>query len=175
VIEEYAVRVFSAWQLGHKGKDDGLLMVVAARDRKVKIEVGDGLEGQITDALASRVIRNVIAPAFRAEDYSGGFDRAFDALITAAGGQPPNIPEVHDRRPPTTRISLTKLIGYLLLFAVISLVSSPFRRRRGFWGGGGFIGGGGDFFGGGRGGGGGGFFGGGGGGRSSGGGASGGW
>lgn len=170
VLEEYAVRVFEAWGLGHKGKDDGLLMLVVAGERRVRIEVGDGLEGSVTDALSSRIIRNVIAPAFRSHDYIGGLDAAFNALMTAASGKAVDIP---DSAPTSSRARERSRVPIPILFFVLWLVFQAMRgrRRRSFWGGG-FLGGGGGWRGGSSGGG---FFGGGGGGRSSGGGASGGW
>src|SRR5262249_48573382 len=71
-IEEYAVKVFGTWKLGQKGKDNGVLLVVAPKDRKLRIEVGYGLEGTLTDAAASRIIRNVITPQFKAGDFVEG-------------------------------------------------------------------------------------------------------
>src|SRR5205814_1698756 len=68
-IEEYAVKVFESWKLGQKGKDNGVLLVVAPKDRKLRIEVGYGLEGALTDAVSSRIIRNVITPSFKAGDF----------------------------------------------------------------------------------------------------------
>src|SRR4029453_16747559 len=64
-VEEFANRVFAAWKLGQKGKDNGVLVVVAPQDRKMRIEVGDGLERTLTDVAASRIIRNVTPPAFK--------------------------------------------------------------------------------------------------------------
>src|SRR6185312_5240110 len=61
-LEPFSIRVVEAWKLGKKGKDDGLLLLVVPDDKKVRIEVGYGLEGDVTDALSSRVIRNVIGP-----------------------------------------------------------------------------------------------------------------
>jgi uncharacterized protein len=172
VIEDIAVRTFEKWQLGRKGKDDGLLIVVAVQDHRVKIEVGDGLEGDITDALSGRVIRNVMAPAFRDNDYAGGLDRALDVLMTAAAGKAPVLPdEVHQRRryvPPVWGL-------WLFLWLIITFLRASSRRRGGGWLAGAIIG---DMIGsrggwgsGGQGGG----FSGGGGGRSSGGGATGSW
>jgi uncharacterized protein len=85
-LEDFSLRVVEAWQLGKKGKDDGLLLLVVVKDRKLRIEVGYGLEGLITDAVSSRVIRNTLAPAFRSRKYAQGFNDAFDALIKRAGG-----------------------------------------------------------------------------------------
>ena len=74
-IEEYATRVFESWKLGQKGKDNGVLVVVAPKDRKMRIEVGYGLEGTLTDVGASRIIRNVMTPAFKDNDFDKGVVR----------------------------------------------------------------------------------------------------
>ena len=68
-IEGYATRVFDAWKLGQKGKDNGVLVIVAPNDRKMRIEVGYGLEGTLTDALSGDIIRRDIAPHFRDNDF----------------------------------------------------------------------------------------------------------
>ncbi len=75
-IEDFSVRVAEAWKLGDATRDDGLLLVVAVEDRKVRIEVGNGVEGKLTDAQSSRIIRNVLAPAFRAGRYGDGLYEA---------------------------------------------------------------------------------------------------
>jgi len=80
-IEEYAVKVFAAWKLGKKGKDNGVLVVVASQDRRMRIEVGYGLEGTLTDLLAGRIIRNVMTPRFKAGDYNGGVEAGVQAII----------------------------------------------------------------------------------------------
>ncbi|MDQ2646538.1 MAG: TPM domain-containing protein [Myxococcota bacterium] len=182
VIEDFAVRVFESWKLGKKGKDDGLLLVVALDDRKMKIEVGYGLEGVITDAVASRVIRGTLSPAFKAKNYEAGIAQAFDALIARAGGEPGAEPEPAAQRdqpiPPRFGQWLIFLV-FFLLFPFLHFINrgSGFGRRRGPFGGGFYGGGLGGFGGGYRSGGGfgggGGFSGGGG--SSGGGGASGGW
>ncbi len=68
-IEPFALRVVEAWKLGQKQKDDGLLMLVSVDDRRMRIEVGYGLEGDIPDTLAGRIIRNVMVPEFRTGEY----------------------------------------------------------------------------------------------------------
>lgn len=97
-VEEYAVRVFEQWKLGQKGKDNGVLVLVVPQDRRMRIEVGYGLEGVVTDAHASRIIRNVMTPRFRAGDFKGGVARGVDALIAqlegrqaALGPEPPRV------------------------------------------------------------------------------------
>lgn len=81
-IEEYANGLFRAWGIGNKQRNDGLLLVIAPTEHKVRIEVGYGLEGIMTDALSSIIIRHDLAPRFKAGDYAGGINAATDDLIT---------------------------------------------------------------------------------------------
>jgi len=71
-IEDYSIRVAEKWQIGQKGKDSGVILVIAAQDRKLRIEVGYGLEDRITDAQSSSLIRSVIAPHFKQQEYGKG-------------------------------------------------------------------------------------------------------
>ena len=71
-LEEYSLRVAEKWKLGKSDKDNGALLLIAIQDRLVRIEAGYGLEGSLTDAMSSRIIRNEIAPHFRNGDYEGG-------------------------------------------------------------------------------------------------------
>jgi uncharacterized protein len=80
-IEDFANRVGSAWKIGRKGIGDGLLVVLATQDRRARIEVARSLEGAIPDAIARRVIQQVMAPHFKAGDYAGGLNAALDALL----------------------------------------------------------------------------------------------
>jgi uncharacterized protein len=82
-IEEYAVAVFEAWKLGKKGKDNGVLIIIAPNARRMRIEVGYGLEGALTDSLAGRIIRNAMAPRFKAGDYDGGVESGVNAVLDA--------------------------------------------------------------------------------------------
>jgi uncharacterized protein len=86
-IEEYATRVFENWKLGKKGKDNGVLIVVVPDDHKMRIEVGYGLEGTLTDVQSSRIIRNVMTPAFKGGDYDGGVKAGVDAVIATLEGK----------------------------------------------------------------------------------------
>jgi len=86
-IEEYAVRVFEQWKLGQKGKDNGVLVVVVPQDRRMRIEVGYGLEGTLTDAHSSRIIRNVMTPRFKENDFDGGIQQGVAAVIARLEGQ----------------------------------------------------------------------------------------
>jgi len=87
-VEEFASRVFAAWKLGQKGKDNGVLVVVAPQDRRMRIEVGYGLEGTLTDVAASRIIRNVMTPAFKNGDFDRGVAEGVAAIVAQLEGQP---------------------------------------------------------------------------------------
>jgi len=86
-IEQYAIRVSEAWKIGRKKLDDGLVLVVAKDDRRLRIEVGYGLEGAIPDSLAKRVIEERITPRFKAGDFYGGIRDGVDQLIRLAEGE----------------------------------------------------------------------------------------
>jgi uncharacterized protein len=167
-IEQYSIRVAEAWKAGHKGLDNGLILTVAPDERKVRIEVGYGLEGVVPDAVASRIIRETILPAFRRGDLEAGILAGVDRLERAAAGEA--IPA--ERRPARRRpvsgggASVWLWILILLAFGLRGLFFAPFlggmgrragymgpRHRGGFGGGfgggGGFSGGGGGFGGGG--------------------------
>jgi uncharacterized protein len=85
-IEDFAERVFQAWRLGQAGKDNGVLIAIAVEDRRLRIEVGYGLEGTLTDLAAGRIIRGVITPRFRAGDYDGGIEAGVAAVIGVLTG-----------------------------------------------------------------------------------------
>ena len=181
-IEEYATKLFRTWGIGNKKSRNGVLLLIAIQDKKIRIEVGYGLEGAIPDITANSIIDNDIKPAFRQQAYYEGIDKATDDIAKAAVG------EYKEARPKKTR-SKSKGSGGLFLIILI-IILAVLRNGRGGGGsnigGGGFsdiatgmllgslLGGGGRGGGGGFGGGGGGF-GGFGGGSSGGGGASGGW
>jgi uncharacterized protein len=86
-LEDFSIRVVEDWKLGKKGKDDGVLVLVVSKDHKMRIEVGYGLEGELTDATAGRIVRDVMAPRFRNGDYEGGIAAALDAIMLRTGGQ----------------------------------------------------------------------------------------
>jgi uncharacterized protein len=81
-IEPYANELFRNWKLGEKTKNNGVLLLVAPNERRVRVEVGYGLEGTLTDALAKVIIANAIAPRFKAGDFGGGISRGVDDIIT---------------------------------------------------------------------------------------------
>jgi uncharacterized protein len=87
VLEEYSLRVAEAWKLGQKGRDNGVLLLVARDDRKVRIEVGSGLEGVLPDILCGRIIRDNIIPHFRKNDYDGGIRAGVEAILAVIRGE----------------------------------------------------------------------------------------
>ena len=97
-IEDFANRVFNEWKLGQKDKDNGILMVVVPHERKMRIEVGYGLESIMTDLSAGRIIREIMAPRFRDEDYDGGITDGALAIISILEGKAlPQTAEVNEQ------------------------------------------------------------------------------
>ena len=92
-IEQYSLRVAEAWKIGRKKIDDGAILVVAKDDRKLRIEVGYGLEGALTDATAKRIIDEVITPKFRSGDFAGGISDGVNRILRVVDGEPLPAPE----------------------------------------------------------------------------------
>jgi uncharacterized protein len=86
-LEDYSMRVVEKWKLGKKSKDNGILLLIVVDEHKMRIETGYGLEGVLTDALCSRIIRNEIAPYFRQNKYDEGVTAGINAIIGAIGGE----------------------------------------------------------------------------------------
>jgi uncharacterized protein len=177
-IEDWGVRAFERWRVGRSGIDDGIVLLVFADDHRVRFEVGYGLEDRVPDALAKRIIEELIVPRIRAGDRDGAIRAGVDAATAAIGGEAGAGRGLAEQPAPAPVPLWMKIVGggFLLIF-IAFVVTHPSlawlmllsigsgRGGGGGWGGGGFGGGGG--------GGGGGFSGGGG--RSGGGGASGSW
>jgi len=116
-IEQYSVRVAEQWQLGRAGVDDGALLLVAIDDRAMRLEVGYGLEGAIPDAIAKRIVSDVIAPYFRSGDYYGGLTAGVERILGVIDGEPLPEPEQGWRENLETGESLLPL---LLVFAIVA-------------------------------------------------------
>lgn len=114
-IEEYAVRVMETWKLGRKDINDGVLLAVAKADRKLRIEVGYGLEGALNDATAKRIVSDVIAPRFKQDDFFGGLDAGVDAILAVASGEA--LPEPTQNDDDAITIMLVFLAPALLLLS----------------------------------------------------------
>lgn len=88
VIEQYSMRVVDSWKLGRQGLDDGALLLIAKNDRELRIEVGYGLEGALTDADSNRIVAEVITPLFKHGDFFGGIDAGLDRMMSVIDGEP---------------------------------------------------------------------------------------
>lgn len=173
-IESFSIQTAEQWKVGRKGSDQGLILVVAPAERKMRLEVGYGLEGVLTDAFSRRLLEQVLRPAFRQKQYAPGLRRAIGLIGRELNIDNAVLPAGSQKAPGTIEITgLGKFLVFVLiaLFILIALViraigGVPFRRgRRGIWwggggpgdfpgggsssGGGGFSGGGGSFGGGG--------------------------
>ncbi|HEY2781445.1 MAG TPA: YgcG family protein [Steroidobacteraceae bacterium] len=120
-IEQFSIRVVEAWKLGRKGVDDGALLIVAKDDRRVRIEVGQGLEGALPDAIANRIVAETIAPRFKLGDYDGGVEKGIDQMISVVNGEP--LP------PPDRKWERRNGVGNMLpvLLVVVFVVSGVLR------------------------------------------------
>lgn len=116
-IEAFSDKLFQAWKLGRKAVDDGLLLVVAKDDRRMRIEVGYGLEGAVPDVVAGRIIRERMAPAFREGDYAGGIEAAVDELIRLVDGE--TLPAAASSGAPKVSLGQLPAEAWALLVAFI--------------------------------------------------------
>jgi len=123
VLEEYSLRVAEAWKLGKKEKDNGVLLLIAVDDHEMRIEVGHGLEGVLTDAHSNRIIRNEMTPHFRRSEFDEGVTAAVDAMIKAIGGE--YSADGDDDEWSTSDLLL--LIGFILFF--VSLIAYAFYKE----------------------------------------------
>jgi uncharacterized protein len=135
-IREYAVKMFenAGAGVGERGKDNGLLIVVAVDDRQIGIEVGYGLEGIITDGFAGQTIRDSVRPAFRAGDYGAGLvagaTRLINRIADARGVSLENVPRQTAGRPQAPILSPLAIIVIILLIVWLMSMRSGRRRRR---------------------------------------------
>jgi uncharacterized protein len=113
-VEQYAIRVAEAWQLGRANLDDGVLLVVAKQDRAVRIEVGYGLEGALPDVIANRITDQVVVPRFQAGDFFGGIAAAVDRVIAVIEGEP--LPEPERRTPRGEGFGSLLPVLFMLVF-----------------------------------------------------------
>ena len=169
-LEDYSIRLAEKWKIGQQGRNNGAILLIVKNDRKLRIEVGYGLEGALPDALAGSIIRNEIAPRFKAGQFFQGIEAGIDSIIAATKGE-------YKAGPRKTKSQIGSLLPFLIVgaFIIFFMVAAAYQARRrhyhsggsrgwnsggGFWYGGsswggggsdsgGFSGGGGDFGGGG--------------------------
>lgn len=119
VIEQFSIRVAEAWKIGRRSHDDGVLVTVAKNDRKMRIDVGYGLEGAIPDALAKRIISETMAPKFRQGDFAGGLAGAVAQMEKLIEGEALPPPATSDSQPGRGEGNLEHLIVIGLMLAVV--------------------------------------------------------
>jgi uncharacterized protein len=128
-VEDYAVRVFEDWKLGQKDKDNGVLVLVVPQDRRMRIEVGYGLEGVLTDAAASRVIRDLMTPRFREGNYDVGIESGVTGILQVLEGRQPRDPEANWAAPAKSGLHFegapmplpTKILVCLFVFSILGI------------------------------------------------------
>jgi uncharacterized protein len=125
-IQDYGVRLGRTWGIGQKGKDNGLILVVAPNERKVGFQVGYGLEGTMTDALTQVIIQNAILPRFRANDYPTGIERGVDDAIQVLSGDAEELQKLADKRPADEGFwrSTGPVLFIVAIFIIISILRS---------------------------------------------------
>jgi uncharacterized protein len=125
-IEPYANALFRTWKLGETKKNNGVLLLIAPKERRVRIEVGYGLEGTLTDAVSSLIIANAMAPRFKAGDFNGGVARGVDDIITAlttdSAEWKPKPTDTRAERDPTLLDTLAPFLIFLFILFVLTRI-----------------------------------------------------
>lgn len=119
-IEQYSIRVVDQWRLGRKNVDDGLLLLVAKNDRTLRIEVGYGLEGVVPDAVANRVIEEIIVPYFRTGDFAAGIQAGLNRLMRVVDGEPLPPPQQRQVERPTENLLPFLLFAFFIISGLFS-------------------------------------------------------
>jgi uncharacterized protein len=115
-IEQYSIRVVEAWKLGREKPDDGALLLIAKEDRALRIEVGRGLEGALTDLVSKRIISDTITPLFRQGDFAGGITAGIEQMIRVIEGEPLPAPDPQWQGTPS---GLTARLPFLLALVLV--------------------------------------------------------
>ncbi len=130
-LEEYSLKVARQWGIGDKKQSNGALLFIAKNDRKMRIEVGNGMEGSLTDARASQIIRNTIAPKFRSGDYAGGVEAGVKRIVDAAEGR--NLSDNDMDGESIVSILFIVIFITIIVIAILKGNGSNGRRRRYWW------------------------------------------
>ena len=115
-IEQYSIRVADAWKVGRKKVDDGAILLVAKNDHKLRIEVGYGLEGALTDVTSKRIIDEVIVPKFKSGDFAGGIWAGVDRIIKVIDGEP--LPPPKPQQDYGSSANLDELFNPFIIFGI---------------------------------------------------------
>ncbi|NVN90622.1 MAG: TPM domain-containing protein [Desulfuromonadales bacterium] len=127
-IDQFSIRVADAWKIGQKGKDNGVLLILARDERKVRIEVGMGLQGVLPDITASRIIRELMRPHLKAGDFDRGIAAGVDGIMAATRGEFKASPQDANRK---THRKSTSPATFFLLTAVAAVILGSFSRYLG--------------------------------------------
>jgi uncharacterized protein len=138
-IEDYGYQLGRAWGIGQKDKDNGALLIVAKDDRKVRLEVGYGLEERLTDAQSSVIINQIITPAFKKGDFVGGITQGAEAMVQVLGGDPLAEPAAGATGSADSSSSMLQSLAFLLVMAVFVFLNMRGGRGGRGGGGGGFL------------------------------------
>ncbi len=130
-LEEYSLKVARQWGIGDKKKSNGVLLLIAKNDRKMRIEIGNGMEGSLTDARASQIIRNTIAPKFRSGDYAGGVEAGVKRIIDAAEGR--NLSDNDIDGESIVSMLFIVIFITIIVIAILKGNGSNGSRRRYWW------------------------------------------
>jgi hypothetical protein len=130
-LEEYSLKVARQWGVGDKKKSNGVLLLIAKNDRKMRIEVGNGMEGSLTDARASQIIRNTIAPKFRSGDYAGGVEAGVKRIIDVAEGR--NLSDNDIDGESIVSMLFIVIFITIIVIAILKGNGSNGSRRRYWW------------------------------------------
>ncbi len=132
-LNDFVHQLFEAWKIGQKNRNNGVLLAIFVDDRRMRIEVGYGLEGALPDAMAGRIIDNDIRPRFRAGDFDGGVTAGVSAIMAATRGEYRGMGRTNSNRGVHKRIELWLLLGGVLGFLAGALVRGfTFRNSSGF-------------------------------------------
>jgi uncharacterized protein len=140
VLEEFSIKVAEKWKIGQKKTDNGVILLIAKEDRKLRIEVGRGLEGKLTDLISGRILRDEIKPKFKAGDFQGGVVSGVAAIISTVKGEYKATSATGKKadKPPTlwSALGIFTFFGFIFLF--IAVIMRKWRRgsfRSGGYGG----------------------------------------
>lgn len=125
-IEQYSIRVVDTWKLGREKQDDGVLLLVAKDDRKMRIEVGYGLEGAIPDLIAKRIISEIMVPSFRQGDFYGGINHAVEQIIRLISGE--QLPAPVQSKPDSGKLWDMLYIVFIGAFVVGGILRAVFGK-----------------------------------------------
>jgi len=121
-IEQYSIRVAEAWKIGRKKIDDGAILLVAKNDRKLRIEVGYGLEGALTDVTSKRIIDEIITPKFRSGDFAGGISDGVDRMIGIIDGEPLPAPPQRSQSSSSSNVNWFAFFNPTNPFVIIGVI-----------------------------------------------------